>query len=183
MGMFYRNKYRIPSIRLSGHDYSSPGWYFITVCTRGRYPWFGYIHNGIMCVNDFGSLVYRYWYDIPNHYDHVILDTFIVMPDHIHGILRIVNKRHNDFCRDAINRVSTEGISSNSGGITKHMNPMITGKSLSNIVRTYKARITFNIHTMGNDEFAWQPNYYERIIRSERELYATRQYIRNNPVH
>ena len=77
------------SIRLKGWDYSSPGIYFITICTCDHGDLFGDVENGVMMLNEFGKIVEYTWYDLTNHNPHVILDAFVVMPDHIHGIIII----------------------------------------------------------------------------------------------
>src|SRR5215211_4216930 len=77
------------SIRLRGHDYSHPGAYFVTVCAARRELLFGWISDGRVVEN--GSIVRDCWLDLPNHYPHVSLDTFVVMPDHIHGIIVLLD--------------------------------------------------------------------------------------------
>jgi hypothetical protein len=85
----FRNKYRIASARKPGWDYSSAGFYFITICTEKMQNFFGFIKNGIMCVNTAGTVAHWYWREIVNHFHHVYLDAFVVMPNHIHFILKI----------------------------------------------------------------------------------------------
>jgi len=87
----YRNKYRIESTRLQNWDYSTPGYYFFTICTDDRINLFGEIINHQMSINDIGRIIWECWYDLPNHYSNLILDEFIVMPNHIHGIIRIID--------------------------------------------------------------------------------------------
>jgi putative transposase len=80
------------SIRLQGFDYSAKGMYFITICTKGyRIPWFGFIDNGVMILNETGKNAHKCWVDIPKHFPNAVLHNFIVMPDHIHGIIELVN--------------------------------------------------------------------------------------------
>ncbi len=78
------------SLRLAGWDYSRPGAYFLTLCVRDRKCRFGAIIDGEMCLNALGQVVRDAWFDLPNHHHHVVLDTFVVMPDHVHGIIRLV---------------------------------------------------------------------------------------------
>jgi hypothetical protein len=85
------------SIRLQDYDYTSPGYYFITICTIQRFELFGRVSNGRMILNDAGEIVRSVWCEIPNHFAMVELDAFIVMPDHVHGILMnhdVVGARH-----------------------------------------------------------------------------------------
>ena len=77
------------SIRLRGYDYTQQGAYFVTVCTEGRRRLFGAVVNGRMALNDAGRVVAACWRDIPNHFPHVALDEWVVMPDHVHGIIVI----------------------------------------------------------------------------------------------
>ena len=169
----FKNKYRIESIRLPNWDYSSDGYYFVTICTKGFKEYFGEIRNFIMGLNEIGLIVNEYWKLIPKNFDGVRLNEWVVMPNHVHGIIVIDNP--NPFTeqrRDAINRVSTDG------GITKNHNPM--GKNfLGEIVRWFKGRVSFEIHKHQN--FAWQSRYYDHIIHSEKELNEIRKYIYYNP--
>ena len=183
-GKLFKNRYRIKSIRLPDWDYKSDGAYFITICVKNRECVFGKIVNGKMVLSEIGEIVQRYWHEIPDHFDNVQLDEFVVMPNHFHGIVIINNNRYVH-CRDAINRVSTGNTDNkkcNIGGITKHHNPMLS-KSLSTIVRWYKGRCKFEINKIQNKIFfQWQSRYYERIIRNEKELNFVREYIANNPL-
>ncbi|NBB86763.1 MAG: hypothetical protein GVY12_11185 [Bacteroidetes bacterium] len=83
----YKNKYRNDSLRLRGYDYTSAGLYFVTICTAGRAWFFGEVRRGIMGLSGIGAVAHRYWNEIPDHFDHAAMDAFIVMPDHVHGIL------------------------------------------------------------------------------------------------
>jgi REP element-mobilizing transposase RayT len=82
------------SIRLPGYDYSQPGAYFITLCTQERRCLFGKIFEDQMMMNDMGLVVTECWLDIPNHFSHAEVDKFVIMPNHIHGIVNIVGARH-----------------------------------------------------------------------------------------
>jgi putative transposase len=75
------------SLRLKGYDYSLPGAYFVTICTREREAILGYIVNGDVRLNQFGRIVRAAWYDLPRHYPHIQLDTFCILPNHVHGII------------------------------------------------------------------------------------------------
>ena len=83
----YKNKYRIESTRLKGWDYRNPGEYFITICTQNRQHFFGECKNGKMKLSTAGAIAQGFWFEIPKHYDHVQLGEFVVMPNHVHGIL------------------------------------------------------------------------------------------------
>ncbi len=92
---FNPEKHHRRSIRLKGYDYSQPGAYFITICTKNRKCLFGNIINGKMILNDAGHIAQNCWLEIPNHYSNVILDEFVIMPNHIHGII-IINVGANN---------------------------------------------------------------------------------------
>jgi putative transposase len=166
----YKDEFRIETTRLKGYDYSSPGEYFVTICTQGLECVFGEITGDEIQFNEYGSIAKRNWEKLSQQYSHLQLDEFIIMPNHVHGIIILCENNHR---RDAINRVST-------GGITKTHNPMLARDSLSNIIRQYKSRVSYEIHKIQPD-FAWQPRFYERIIRDEKELNNIRNYIVNNP--
>ena len=91
----FQNKYRIPSARLQNWDYSSNGGYFITICTQNRVHYFGEIKDAAMQLSTIGQLAEHYWKEIPNHFPFVKLGNFVVMPNHVHGIL-IINKCHDN---------------------------------------------------------------------------------------
>ncbi|MBX3043464.1 MAG: hypothetical protein KIT33_05120 [Candidatus Kapabacteria bacterium] len=77
--------------RLKDFDYSNDGYYFVTICTQNREEFFGKIKNGKMILNEYGAIVEKCWFDLPNHYKNCLLDEFIIMPNHIHGIVIIEN--------------------------------------------------------------------------------------------
>ncbi|MBU1017556.1 glucose-6-phosphate dehydrogenase [Patescibacteria group bacterium] len=87
--------------RLPEHDYSSEGSYFVTICTKDREDFFGKICNEIMSLNEIGCMTAQYWQEIPNHFKNVKLDSWVVMPNHLHGVIRInenpVGTRHGAF--------------------------------------------------------------------------------------
>lgn len=166
MGL-YKDKYRTNSNRLADWDYSSAGYYFVTICTQNRACHFGNIVQSSMNLSPIGEIAYKYWEDIPKHFDDVSIDQFIIMPNHIHGIIIIseptVETRH------AVSlQKQTFG------------NPI--PNSLPTIIRSYKSAVTKwcneNDHT-----FLWQRNYHEHIIRNEKELDRIRGYIINNPAN
>lgn len=75
------------SIRLKAYDYSQPGWYFLTLCTHDRRPIFGHVAGGKMILNNGGQVAHQCWLEIPDHFPQSVLDEFVVMPDHVHGII------------------------------------------------------------------------------------------------
>ena len=172
----YEDKYRIQSARLQNWDYGWNGSYFITICTKGRESHLGNIADENMCLSQAGKLVYQLWYEIPDHFLFVLLDAFVVMPNHIHGII-VIDKTDgdDDDGRDAINRVSTT-----TGGATGDKNPMMH-KNLSRIIRWYKGRVAFELRKI-NPEFGWQPRFHDHIIRNQKSFETIQAYIINTPV-
>lgn len=125
-----------------------------------------------MQLNGIGKIADQCWKDIPDHFPHVELDEFVIMPNHIHGIIFIVPDDDNR--RGLINQTST------GADWILMKNPKRTpGK----IIRWYKARATKTIRDSGENGFQWQRNYYDHIIRNKRELAVVRKYISNNPIH
>ena len=168
--MYFRDQYRIPSARLQGFDYGSNGAYFITICTKNREPYFGKIENEMMGLSQIGCQVWTCWTAIPQFFPFVILDEFVVMPDHVHGILFINKTKPN---------VETQNFASlQNRKITNKFGPQ--SENLGSIVRGFKIGIT-KFAREYNPHFAWQPRYHDRIIRDENELNRIRQYIKNNP--
>ena len=207
----FKNKYRIESIRLPGYDYSQPGAYFITIVTHNRQCLFGEIVDGEMMSNEFGEIVKTEWQKTGILRPNIDVNTFIVMPNHLHGILIITDNddlyhhrnRNRDRDRDrnrrdTLQRVSTgseSGSESESesesgmgmepgmgmGTIEQFGKP--THNSIPTIVRLFKSTTTKQINQMRQTphQTLWQCNYYEHIIRNDDELARIRQYIINNP--
>jgi putative transposase len=107
----YKGKYRIPSARLKNWDYGSNAPYFVTICTENKICYFGNINDGEMHLSDLGQLANKYWLEIENKFPFAILEDFVVMPNHIHGIINIDKKLISDDRRDAIYRVSFDRVS------------------------------------------------------------------------
>ncbi|MFI4910780.1 MAG: transposase [Sedimentisphaeraceae bacterium JB056] len=132
--------------------------------------YFGRISGGHMIYNPIGMIAKECWCEIPKYFLWIRLEEFVIMPNHIHGII-VFNKDENPR-RDAINRVST-------GGVTGNDNPM-RKNNLARIIRWYKGRTSFEIHKIAKS-FRWQPRYYEHIIRSIQSFRQIQGYIATNP--
>lgn len=190
MAELFKGKYRISSARLQGWDYADPGYYFVTICVKNFAMAFGCISDGTMDVNRAGKIVEQLWREIADWYPQVRLDQYIVMPNHIHGIIQILSG--NPQCTDAIHGVSETGNALNgactnnadtskmAGAVSVDRNPM-TRLSLSTIIRRFKGRVTHDIRRHLNSDFAWQPRFHDHIIRNEQDLRRIREYIENNP--
>jgi len=191
----YKNKYRIESIRAQWWDYGMNGAYFITICTHNREHFFGKIVQGQFVPTEMGEIAHAIWHEIPRLFPYVILGDFVVMPDHIHGIL-IVNKRKGEVDAEAgaeadadedADAGETRLIASpplhlhpqKTGGFAGNKNPMLN-ENISRIVRWYKGRCSFEIRKK-NTDFAWQSRFHDHIIRSNAAYQRISNYIINNP--
>jgi REP element-mobilizing transposase RayT len=154
------------SIRLKGYDYSRHGVYFVTICVIGRQCLFGEIRDGVMALSASGEIVDREWQASAVIRREIVLDSYVIMPNHLHGLVAIVG-------------VGADGIRPASpAGLTGP-----TPKSLQTMVRGFKSATTRHINDFQGTPGAaiWQRNYYERIVGNEREIDAIRTYIDNNP--
>jgi putative transposase len=171
----FRNIYRVQTARLSGYDYTLNGAYFITICTRKKIPSFGMINGGDMILSETGIIVHDYWQEIQYHFADIQLDEFVIMPDHIHGIIikSISESKSN------ILSVETPNLGAS---ITnrKSKNLFWKSNSIGSIINQFKRICTIKTKSMGLD-LSWQPRFYDHIIRSEKELDCIRSYIKNNP--
>ncbi|MCB0731480.1 MAG: transposase [Ignavibacteriae bacterium] len=162
----YFNKYRISSSRLKFWNYSQNGYYFVTICSKNQKKYFGEISNSEIILSDLGKLAQKYWKAIPQHYPFVNLDVFIIMPNHIHGII-IIDKN-----------VETQNFASLQHSEGNKFGPQ--SQNLGAIIRGFKAAVK-KYAVINNIPFSWQPRFYDRIIRNERELFNIRKYIVYNP--
>ena len=164
----FHNKYRIPSTRRIGWDYTWEGFYFVTICTKDKEHYFGEINNGRMVLSAMGQIVRQEWRQTDRSRTNVTLDAFVIMPNHVHGI--VVIKNNGVTGRDGARPVSTGA------------KPLPHPGSLSAIVGSFKSSCTKIIHHQFLDEpFAWQSRFYDHIIRSADELERVRLYIQHNP--
>lgn len=179
---FDPEKHHRRSIRLEGYAYTLPGVYFVTMISYRRVCIFGEIVKGMVELSLVGDLVKNCWLSIPNHFESTNLDEYVLMPNHLHGIIFINESRGKGkaFAKDNIdnddpllaNALPLRQVGTQSG-------------SLNAIVQNFKSVSTRLVNKSyfkpGNK--IWQRNYYERIIRNERELNAIRQYICDNPLN
>ena len=171
------------SIRLKGYDYSSPGYYFVTICTYHKKCLFGEVIEGQMKLNDHGTLVLKQWNRIPDHFRKIQLDEMVIMPNHIHGIINIIDvgAKHNnsDSC------TKTNDIGSDASPLPKKRTPIGTKRnSLSSIIQNFKSITSrqFNRINGKSNVKLWQRNFYDHIIRNEESLNRIREYIIYNPL-
>jgi len=194
------------SIRLKGYDYSQAGLYFITICVQNRECLFGEIENGKMILNEFGQIAHNEWLKTPEIRNNVELGEFIVMPNHFHAIIRLLDNKTGVFnTPQPIGRgelhspkILNETDMNDNIGINVTENKMgvnvtddNTGvfntplkspsQTVGAIVRGYKSTITKQLGLLGLSEKLWQRNYHEHIIRNEKSYQTISDYIINNP--
>jgi putative transposase len=184
-------KHNRNSIRLKGYDYDSAGGYYLTLVTLHRECLFGQIEDGRILTNGLGKIVQECWDEIPAHFQHVSVDVFVVMPNHIHGIVFIHEKDNiSTSCGGAIH---CPGVFAGHRPdvLTGHSTPAMThqsfGKpirgSLPTIVRTFKAAVTRRAGREMNLASLWQRNFYEHIIRNKLDYERIAGYIASNPAN
>jgi REP element-mobilizing transposase RayT len=183
----FQNKYRIPSARLQFWDYRWAGAYFITICTAGREHYFGEIVSGKLEMSHIAIIADILWHEIPHHSNNVELGAFVVMPNHIHGILILNNPvTDSDSAVETLHATSLQSQSQSS----IHPNPKnefmaaISPKpnSISTIVRSYKSAVSKHAHRLGFD-FQWQSRFHDHIIRNDAEYQRIVDYINTNPAN
>lgn len=163
----FRNTFRISSLRLKEWDYSEEGWYFVTICVKNHACVFGKIKNGICELNEIGRMVQKFWEATPNHFVSTELDEFIIMPNHLHGIIVINKKVETQHCC----------VSTRKSNTFYYLKPA----SLSVIIRSFKSICTREINKKFPDlHFQWQSRFYEHIIRSTESLEKIQKYIHFN---
>ena len=170
----YKNKYRIESARLKSWDYSSEGAYFITICTKNMLNYFGRIVNQKVKLSAMGIIVNEEWLKTGVVRNNVILDEYVIMPNHIHGLIFLLNK---------LDRVETPrwGVS-NSETTHRVVSTTIKKDTISSIIGQFKSKCSKRINEFEIKNFQWQPLFHDHIIRNHKELFNIRKYIINNPL-
>ena len=164
------------SIRLRQYDYAQPGAYFVTLCTHARECLFGEIVSGEMRLNIYGEIVAEEWKRSAEIRHEVELDVFVVMPNHLHGIVAITD----DSSAMATTRIENGGVGAH-GRVPLRRPP----RSLGSFIAGFKSAVTKRINELRNTPglAVWQRNYHERIIRDDAELVRVREYVLRNPTH
>ena len=177
----YRNKYRGQTIRASWWDYGWNGAYFITICTKNREHYFGEIVNGNMVLSHTGVIADIFWYEIPHHDPFAELGEFVVMPNHIHGILIldkpgiVVEALHaTPLQQSPPDQQSPPGKNEKMAAISPKSH------TVSTIIRSYKSAVTYHANRLGFEN-GWQSRFHDHIIRDFAEFERISNYIRNNP--
>jgi putative transposase len=203
----YRGKYLIPSARHKKHDYASPASYFITINTKYRIHHFGHIENGTMCLSSMGQIVHDNWELIGILHPHIYVDTYIIMPDHLHGILTIRYRPDDPPHNNPITAPDQSSSPSHRKDVAVQRlyrqrlyrqrlyrqrlyngnHPTMStisprAHAIPTIIRSYKSACTRSINKRyPYAHFAWQPRYYDHIIRTPAAHARIRRYILNNP--
>lgn len=179
----FQNKYRIPSARAVWWNYSNEGWYFVTICSHNRQFFFGDVSDQKMELFEIGTLAHQFWDEIPNHFPFVKLHAFVVMPNHVHGIIEIFNSE------ETLHATSVHGTHATSVQDVREeldfKNEKMAGispkkGSLASIIRSYKSAVTKEARKIDPD-FEWQERFHDRIIRDDQEYHRISNYINNNP--
>lgn len=182
------------SLRLPGYDYTQPGAYFVTICVQDRLHLFGEVVDDRVAFNPYGRVAATLWERIPRHFPHVTLDAWVIMPNHMHGIIVITDDDagrrrgeaspvRSNVLGDHANGVTSMSINNNAGDASPQHPTGVPSGSLGAIVGNYKSITTRRInkmrHTPGTR--VWQRNYYEHIIRNADAWQRIAAYIHDNP--
>jgi len=177
--MVVKNKPDRKYNRLPDYDYTSPAYYFVTICTKNKQCYFGEVKEEEMALNEFGKIVQSEWERLFNKYPLIRQDYYVVMPNHFHGVLIV------DDVFDLIKGIGGVGTAHELSLRQQSQLEELTQqskKSLSTYIGEFKMLSSKKIHQQGLKQFKWQRSFYDRIIRNEIELSAIRYYIDINPL-
>lgn len=146
--------YKRKKKRLQNYNYSNPGYYYITICTKNFVEYFGEISNEKMILNELGKIADTKCRLIPDHYDNINIEIYKVMPNHIHLII-ILNETGNESEKKKVGLIST-------------------------VIKSLKGIITKEIRKSFGIQFEWQRSFYDHVIRNEKSLYRINSYIKHN---
>ncbi len=186
--------------RLNEWNYNSIGYYYITINTKDFKNYFGQVQNKKMKLSYIGQIASRCWLNLPDHIKNISLDNFIIMPNHFHGIIKILPFHGFDIQTERFKSKSNEiKLPLNELNIqTERFNVYGTGmpvpyekidkpnaqyKKLPIIIGSYKSAVSKLAHKKGYGNFGWHKSYYDHIVRNEKDLYRIRKYITNNPAN
>jgi len=173
--------------RWKDYDYSQDGGYFIIICIKDKMCLLGEVENHKMIFNQYGEIIKEIWNNIPYHYENIILDEYVIMPNHIHGIIIIIENNpvgteHRSVQISGQSIVGTEHRSVPHCSVPNEANPRNYGL-VSKIVKSFKETCVKTIRSRFDDfTFAFQRSFYDHIIHNEKSLNAIRQYIVENPL-
>jgi putative transposase len=183
---FDPQKHNRRSIRLPNYDYSQPDAYYVTIVAWQRECLFGEVVNKEMKLNRYGEIINHAWFDLPEHYRHVSLGAFIIMPNHVHGIIVLNDDRRGGSILgdDALPDVTIVGRTTLPSDSETRPYKIIKRHALPEIVRAFKSFSARRINVLRRMQGipVWQRNYYEHIIRNEKDLQNKTDYIEANPM-
>ena len=179
--------------RLKHYDYSTPGYYYVTICAHNKHCLFGGVIGGVMKLNDRGQMVEAMWRQLPERFGQIELDEFVIMPNHIHGIIVITDHDAKpDVGAPLVGACHHVGADVGAGLVPARRHRQRAGTrpapTMGDVVGAYKS-LTTNCYIRGVREQNWPPfsgklwqrDYYDRVIRGEKDLSEIRQYIQDNP--
>jgi len=173
--------------RMAGYDYSQNALYFITICVKDRICCFGKVVNGQMECNDYGKIAHLHWQWLFSQYPYIVSHAFIVMPNHVHGVIEIDASRVGGTGRDltvrdlSVRDLSVRDLSLRDLSLRDLSLQPIKIKPLSQLIGAYKTTSSAKIHLAGMPEFNWQRSFHDHIIRDEKAYLNIVNYIKNNP--
>ena len=175
---FDPNKHHRRSIRLPNYDYAQAGAYYVTIVAWHRECLFGDVVNGKMELSKYGLVAKQQWEELPKRFPNIELGACSIMPNHMHGIIVIMTGRGT-----AENLNGLDGEPSRRAPTQERFRKPVKG-SIPTIVRSYKSAVSYRINLMRSTDGVpvWQRNYYEHIIRNERDLQNKTDYIEANPM-
>lgn len=168
------------SVRLRGFDYAYRGFFFVTICTHNKKPTLGKIINYKSQLSAIGKIVEKCWREIPEHFPNVYLDEWVIMPNHLHGIIVIRFPLGYDPANEGTACRAPTVVDT----VYEEFGKPVAG-SLPTIVRSFKSAVTKRVNELGRNSNSpfWQRNYFEHVIRNEESLNKIRNYIWENPIH
>ena len=187
----YKNKYRIESARCQNLDFNSNGYYFVTICTQNREHFFGDVVADKVQLSPVGKIVAEEWQKTEQIRSYIELDEWVIMPNHLHGIIIIKNQPapslvetpHRGVSQQAtFHQQPAETFHRNVSTATRAAKSRLKPKSLGSIIGQIKTACTKGIWEAGFDDFEWQDRFYDHIIRDDESVHYIREYILNNPL-
>ena len=186
----FQDKYRIPSARLQNWDYGAAGSYFVTICTKDRKCFLGEVRQQKMYLSEIGKIAEMQWLQTIELRPDMKLElgAFVVMPNHLHGIVIIGDNEYNTKRRDAMHCDCTGRDAMHCVSTTPTMKQPANqfgpqSKNLASIIRGFKSSVTTQAKKIGHHNFGWQPRYHDHIIRDAQSFENIQHYIINNPVN
>lgn len=169
------------SIRIKDYDYSREGLYFITICTFNHKCLFGYIDNDVMVLDEFGNIAYNEWLQTGEMRKNVVLQEFVIMPNHMHSIIEINDSTRRGTMLRALVHRDTKNEGTWQRAPTEQFGKP-TSNTIPTIIRGFKSTVTKQINNIRNTQgqSVWQRSYYEHVIRNEKSYNRISEYIRYN---